>query len=130
MGATQGTIVLQTGRQTPPAPLLWDLGLIEGVSTDARRLGASFLGGGVASFIIIAADSAKISPLTDAICKHLKRLKKRGEDDVMVLLGGVINTDAEEVSFRDVRCRRQVSLKGKSQGEVKEILEEAFAEGM
>ena len=130
MGATQRTIVLQTGRQTPADSLLRDLAAIEGIFIDARRLGTSFLGGGVASFILIAADNVNTSPLADALYQHLKRLKVRGDDDLVILLGGVINTTEEEVGFRDVRCRRHVSLKGKSQDEIKEILEEALAEAM
>lgn len=130
MEITPRTIVLQTGCQTPPDSLVWDLSLIEGLSVDARRLAASFRGGGVASFLLITADDSSTSSLADALCQHLKRLKVRGNDDLVILLGGAINTDHEEVSFRDVRCRRQVSLKGKSQDEIKELLKEALAEGI
>lgn len=129
MEPTRRRILLQTGRQTPPDPLLWDLALIDGITTDTRRLGLSFRGGGVASFISIDTDDTKASPLASAICKHLQRLKRRGEDDVVVLLGGTITSDEQEVSFRDVKCHKQVALKGKSEEEVMEVIEAALAEG-
>jgi len=60
--------------------------------------------------------------------QHTERLKKRGDDDLVILVGGQITTDEEEVSFKDVKCRRQIPLKGKSVEEIKEALDEALAE--
>ena len=127
--STPKTLVLQTGRQTPPDALLWDLDFISGISMQAKRLGTDFLGGGVASFILMnIAAGADIAALAGAMYQHTLRLKKRGDDDVVVLMGGKITTDEEEVSFKDVKCRKQTSLKGKSQEEITEALQEALAE--
>jgi len=62
--------------------------------------------------------------LADLLHRHTKRLKEKGGDDLFVLLGGRVRTDEEVIGFRDVQCRRQVSLKGKSQIEIREVLEE------
>jgi hypothetical protein len=117
-------IVLQTGRLTPPDSLVRDLGAIQDISIDVRRLGTSFLGGGVATFVIIATDNANTALLADILHNHTKRLKVRGGDDLIILMGGRINTDEEEVGFRDVQCRKQVSLKDKSPDEIRGLLEE------
>jgi hypothetical protein len=128
MEAEPKTIILQTGRQTPPDSLLWDLDFVNGISIGAKRLGAEFLGGGVASFVLITVTAkADSGALAEAIYQHVQRLKKRGDDDLVVLLGGSIRSEEEEVSFKDVKCRRQVSLKGKSKEEIGEIIEEAMA---
>jgi hypothetical protein len=129
MESTPKMIVLQTGRQTPPDSLLWDLDFINGISMQAKRLGTDFLGGGVASFVLITvSENADTSALANAMYQHTQRLKKRGDDDLVILLGGKITTDEEEVSFKDVKCRKQTSLKGKSQEEITEALQGALAE--
>ena len=129
MESTPRTVVLQTGRQTPPDSLLWDLDFIDGISMQAKRLGTDFIGGGVASFILVTiSDNADTAALANAMYQHVQRLKKRGDDDLVILLGGKITTDEEEVSFKDVKCRKQISLKGKPQEEVKEALDEALSE--
>jgi hypothetical protein len=129
MDSAPRTVVLQTGRQTPPDSLLWDLDFLDGISMQAKRLGTDFLGGGVASFVMIdVSASADTAALANTMHQHTQRLKKRGDDDLVILLGGKITTDEEEVSFKDVKCRRQVSLKGKSEEEIKEALDEALAE--
>ena len=48
----------------------------------------------------------------------------RWGDDLMILIDGRINTDEEVVGFRDVQCRKQVSVKDKSQEEIRGLLEE------
>jgi hypothetical protein len=129
MDSAPRTVVLQTGRQTPPDSLLWDLDFLDGISMQAKRLGTDFLGGGVASFVMIdVSASADTTALANTMHQHTQRLKKRGDDDLVILLGGKITTEEEEVSFKDVKCRRQVSLKGKSEEEIKEALDEALAE--
>lgn len=129
MQAEPKTIVLQTGRQTPPDSLLWDLDFVNGISIAAKRLGAEFLGGGVASFVLITLTAqADSGALVEVLHKHVQRLKKRGDDDLVVLLGGSIRSEEEEVSFKDVRCRKQVSLKAKPAEEIGEIIQEAMAE--
>jgi len=117
-------VILQTGHLTPPDSLVRDLETIQDISIDVRRLGTSFRGGGVATFIIIATDNANTSLLADILYNHTKRLKVRGGDDLMILIDGRINTDEEVVSFRDVQCRKQVSVKDKSQEEIRGLLEE------
>jgi len=117
-------VILQTGRLTPPDSLVRDLETIQDISIDVRRLGTSFRGGGVATFIIIATDNANTSLLADILYNHTKRLKVRGGDDLMILIEGRINTDEEVVGFRDVQCRKQVSVKDKSQEEIRGLLEE------
>jgi|GEM_PF-987088 len=129
MDSTPRTVVLQTGRQTPPDSLLWDLDFLAGISMQAKRLGTDFLGGGVASFVMIdVSASADTAALANTMHQHTERLKKRGDDDLVILVGGQITTDEEEVSFKDVKCRRQIPLKGKSVEEIKEALDEALAE--
>ena len=117
-------VILQTGHLTPPDSLVRDLETIQDISIDVRRLGTSFRGGGVATFIIIATDNANTSLLADILYNHTKRLKVRGGDDLMILIEGRINTDEEVVGFRDVQCRKQVSVKDKSQEEIRGLLEE------
>ena len=129
MDSMPRTVVLQTGRQTPPDSLLWDLDFISGISVQAKRLGTDFLGGGVASFVMIdVSATADADALAKSMHQHTERLKKRGDDDLVILVGGQITTDEEEVSFKDVKCRRQIPLKGKSVEEIKEALDEALAE--
>lgn len=118
----QKRMLLQTGPFTPPDALLQDLETIDGIQLYVQRLGVSFRGGGVATFITITTNNTDIAPLAEAIYQHTKRLKSRGGDDLVILLGAEINTNAEEVSFRDVRCRRQISVKEKSQDEIRGIL--------
>ena len=117
-------VILQTGHLTPPDSLVRDLETIQDISIDVRRLGTSFRGGGVATFILIATDNANTSLLADILYNHTKRLKVRGGDDLMILIDGRINTDEEVVGFRDVQCRKQVSVKDKSQEEIRGLLEE------
>jgi len=118
-------VILQTGRLTPPDSLVRDLETIQDISINVRRLGTSFRGGGVVTFIRIATDNANAALLADILYNYTKRLKVRGDDDLFILIGGRINTDEEVVSFRDVQCRRQVSLRDKSQDEIRELLEES-----
>ena len=118
----QKRMLLQTGPFTPPDALLQDLETIDGIQLNVQRLGVSFRGGGVATFITITTNNLSIAPLAEAIYQHTKRLKSRGGDDLVILVGGEINTNAEEVSFRDVRCQRQISVKEKSQDEIRGIL--------
>ncbi len=118
----QKRMLLQTGPYTPPDALLQDLETIDGIQLNVQRLGASFRGGGVATFITVTTNNASIAPLAEAIYQHTKRLTSRGGDDLIILIGGEINTNAEEVRFRDVRCRRQISVKEKSQDEIRVIL--------
>ncbi len=118
----QKRLILQTGPFTPPDALLLDLETIDGIKLNVQRLGASFRGGGVATFITVITNNSSIAPLAEATYQHIKRLKSKGGDDLIILIGGEINTNAEEVRFRDVRCRRQISLKQKSQDEIRGIL--------
>lgn len=115
-------MLLQTGPFTPPDALLLDLETIDGIELNVQRLGASFRGGGVATFITVTTNNTDIAPLAEAIYQHTKRLKSRGGDDLIILIGGEINTNAEEIAFRDVRCRRQTSLRDKSQDEIRGIV--------
>lgn len=124
MAKRELSIILQTGPFTPPDSLIRDLETISGMSIDARRLGASFRGGGVGSFIGITATTADSAPLAGFLYRHTQRLKDKGGDNLFILLGARIKTDDEVVNFRDVQCQRQVSLKGKSEEEIREILSE------
>jgi hypothetical protein len=117
-------ILLQTGHRTPPDSLIRDLEAIQDVSIDIRRLGTSFRGGGVAAFVMISTHNSNTAMLTDILHSHTKRLKDKGGDDLVVLIGGKINTNEEMVGFRDVQCQKHISLKGKSKEEIREILEE------
>ena len=128
MDASQRNLLFQVGRVTSPETLIWDLEAIGEVSVKTQRLGAAFLGGGMATFVTVTLTKAKLNDVIEAVNKHLKRLKKGEEDDVVILLSGSIKTTAEEIKFSDVTCRRQMSLKGKSPEKVKEILIEALAE--
>ncbi len=120
-------IILQTGPFTPPDSLLRDLDTIDGIQINVQRLGASFRGGGVATFITVTTNNSSIAPLAEAVYQHTKRLKTRGGDDLVILVGGEINTNEEEVSFRDVQCQRHLSLKDKSQDEIRGLLLEGHA---
>ncbi|TET38336.1 MAG: hypothetical protein E3J65_05310 [Dehalococcoidia bacterium] len=117
-------IVLQTGPFTPPDSLVLDLEATSDIQIDQRRLGASFRGGGGAAFIVVTTAADNIATLADILHRHTKRLKEKGGDNLFLLSGARINTDEEVIGFRDVQCQKQVSLKGKSQGEIGEILEE------
>ena len=115
-------VLLQTGPFTPPDALVWDLQNNGDMSVDVRYLGTYFRVGGAATFIrIITAD---LEMLADIIHRHTKRLKTRGFDELFLLVGGVIDTEEEVVAFRNVRFQRQISLKGKSEDEIKQILEQ------
>jgi len=128
MDTSQRNLLFQVGRTTSPETLIWDLEAIGDIFIKTQRLGAAFLGGGMATFVTVTLTKAKLNDVIEAVNKHLKRLKKGEEDDVVVLLSGSIKTTAEEIKFSDVTCRRQMSLKGKSPEKVKEILIEALAE--
>ena len=128
MDASQRNLLLQLGRVTSPETFIWDIEAIGEVSVKTQRLGASFLAGGVASFLTITLTKAKLNDVIEAVNKHLKRLKKGEEDDVVILLSGTIKTTSEEIKFGDVKCKKQISLKGKSPEKVKELMVEALAE--
>lgn len=117
-------VMLQTGRTTPPDLLLRDLETVQNISIDVRRLGTSFRGGGIATFITISTDHANIALVAEILSKHTKRLKVKGGDDLVILIGGSINTSEEIVGFRDVQCQKNVFLRDKSQDEIRRILEE------
>ena len=116
------SVVLQTGPFTPPDSLIRDLETISGISIDARRLGASFRGGGVGSFISVNTTTANSAPLAGILYRHTQRLKDKGGDNLFILLGARIRTDERVVGFRDVQCEKQVSLRGRSEEEIREIL--------
>ena len=118
------SVVLQTGPFTPPDSLIRDLETISGISIDARRLGASFRGGGVGSFISITTTTTNSAPLAGILYRHTQRLKDKGGDSLFLLLGAIIKTDEKLVGFRDVQSQKQVSLKGRSEDEIQEILRE------
>ena len=128
MDASQRNLLLQLGRVTSPETFIWDIEAIGEVSVKTQRLGASFLGGGVATFLTITLTKAKLNEVIEAVNKHIKRLKKNEEDDVVILLSGAIKSTAEEIKFSDVQCKRQISLKSKSPEKVKELMVEALAE--
>jgi uncharacterized protein YciI len=128
MDASQRNLLLQLGRVTSPETFIWDLESIGEVSVKTQRLGAAFLGGGLATFITISLSKTKLNEVIEAVNKHLKRLKKVEEDDVVILLSGTIKTTSEEIRFGDVKCKKQISLKGKSPEKVKELMVEALAE--
>ena len=117
-------VMLQTGRTTPPDLLLRDLETVQNMSIDVRRLGTSFRGGGIATFITISTDYANIAAVAEILSKHTKRLKVKGGDELVILIGGSINTSEEIVGFRDVQCQKNVFLRDKSQDEIRRILEE------
>ena len=117
-------VMLQTGRTTPPDLLLRDLETVLNISIDVRRLGASFIAGGIATFITISTDYANIAAMAEILSKHTKRLNAKGGDDLVILIGGCINTSEEIVGFRDVQCQKNVFLRDKSQDEIRRILEE------
>ena len=117
-------VMLQTGRTTPPDLLLRDLETVQNISIDLRRLGTSFRGGGIATFVTIFTDYANIAAVAEILSKHTKRLKVKGGDELVILIGGNINTSEEIVGFRDVQCQKNVFLRDKSQDEIRRILEE------
>lgn len=119
---SQETMIIQTGPLTSPEPLLRDLEAIEGIDLTVQRLGTSFRAGGVAVFITITTTNDQLGPLAEAFHEHTKRLNARGGDDLVYLVEGEIGNDADQIAFRDVRCRRQVSLKDRSADEIKEVL--------
>ena len=118
------SVTLQTGPFTPPDSLLRDLETISGISIDARRIGASFRGGGVGAFISLTTTNNNSVPLASILYRHTQRLKNKGGDNLFILFGARFRTDEAVVSFRDVRCQRQLSLRGKSEDEIREILGE------
>ena len=118
------SVVLPTGPFTPPDSLIRDLETIPCISIDARRLGASFRGGGVGGFISIDTTTANSAPLAGILYRHTQRLKDKGGDNLFILFGAIIRTDEELVGFRDVQAQKQVSLKGRSEDEIQEILRE------
>ena len=128
MDASQRNLLLQLGRVTSPETFIWDVEAIGEVSVKTQRLGASFLGGGGATFLTISLSKTKLNDLIEAVNKHIKRLKKGAEDDVVILLAGNIKTTSEEIKFADVRCKKQISLKDKSPEKVKDLMVEALAE--
>ena len=117
-------VMLQTGRTTPPDLLLRDLETVQNISIDVRRLGTSFRGGGIATFIAISTDHVNIAVVAEILSKHTKRLKAKGGDELVILIGGSINSSEEIVGFRDVQCQKNVFLRDKSQDEIRRILEE------
>lgn len=119
----QQELIIQTGPLTPPDSLLGDLEAIDGIKLRAQRLGTWFRSGGVATFITVTTNTTQIAPLAEALSQHAKRLKTRGADDLVFLLGGEIRSDAETVTFQDVRCQRQISLKEKSPEEIRLLLQ-------
>lgn len=125
------TIIIQTGRQTPPDAFLWDLDFIDGIRIEAKRLAADFRSGGLASFVMITTSAnTDATAIAGTISKHLQRLKRRGHDDLVLLVGGSITATGNEISFKDVKCRRQIPLKGMSQDEILNALNEALAEAL
>jgi len=121
-GKRELNVLLQTSPLTPPDSLVQDLQNNGDISIDVRQLGASFRVGGVAAFIMVT--TTDIDELADILYRHTTRLKTKGRDDLILLVGGVIDTDEEMIGFRNVRCQRQVSLKGKSQDEIRQILKQ------
>lgn len=121
-GKRELSILLQTGPITPPNSLVRDIEANGGMSTDVRQLGTSLRSGGSVSFIIVTA--ANIQALAGILQRHTQRLDARGPDDLALLVGGMIDTDEKVVGFRNVRCQRQVSLRGKSEDEIRKLLEE------
>lgn len=121
-GKRELNVLLQTSPLTPPDSLVQDLQNNGDISIDVRQLGASFRVGGVAAFIMVT--TTDIDELADILYRHTTRLKTKGRDDLILLVGGVIDTDEEMIGFRDIRCQRQVSLKGKSQDEIRQILKQ------
>ena len=119
----QRELVIQTGPLTGPDSLLVDLEAIDGIKFHTQRLGTWFRSGGVATFVTVTTSGDQIVPLAEALFQHTKRLKTRGGDDLVFLLGCEIRSDAETVSFQDVRCQRQISLREKSQDEIRLLLQ-------
>ena len=116
------SLVLQTGPFTPPDLLIQELAATPGIQVDARRVGAAFRGGGVGSFIRVTATNNHGAGLAAILHRHTERLWEKGGDNLFILLGGRINTDEPVVDFRDVQFRRQISLKDKSEAEIKDVL--------
>jgi len=128
MDASQRNLLLQLGRVTSPETFIWDLEAIGDVSVKTQRLGAEFLAGGFAVFATITLTKAKLNEVIEAVNKHIKRLKKDAEDDIVILLAGTIKTTSDEIKFGDVKCKRQIHLKDKSPEKVKDLMVEALAE--
>jgi len=128
MDASKRDLVIQLGRVTSPETFIWDLEAIGDVSVKTQRLGAEFLAGGMCTFATVTLSKAKLNDVIEAVNKHIKRLKKGAEDDVVILLSGNIKTTSEEIKFADVRCKKQISLKDKSPEKVKDLMVEALAE--
>lgn len=116
-------VLLQTGPFTTSDVLARDLKTIPGIDIDHRRLAASLLGGGDAAFLWVMAPVASIATVAETLYRHTTRLKEGGGDNLVILTGGRITSSEKVVEFRHVRCRKQVPLRGKSEAEIREILE-------
>ena len=128
MDAAPRNLLIQLGRVTSPETFIWDIEALGDVTVKTQRLEAEFLAGGMCTFATVTLTKAKLNDVIEAVNKHIKRLKKGAEDDVVILLAGNIKSTAEQVKFSDVRCKRQISLKDKSPEKVKDLLVEALAE--
>jgi hypothetical protein len=126
--STKRDMLLQTGRITSHETLLWDLETIEGLTVKVQHLDAEFIGGGQANFLTLSLDKPQLGKLAEAVNKHIKRLKPKEEDDLVLLIGGRMKFPVENVQFADVQCRQQIKLKAKTPEEVQDLLIEAFAE--
>jgi hypothetical protein len=126
--STKRDLVVQTGRITSHETLLWDLETIEGLTVKVQHLDAEFIGGGQANFLTISLDKPQLGKLAEAVNKHIKRLKPKEEDDLVLLMGGRMKFPVENVQFADVQCRQQLKLKAKKPEEIQDLLIEAFAE--
>ena len=125
---TKRDLVLQTGRITSHETLLWDMEAIEGMTVKVQHLDASFIGGGQANFLTLSLNKPQLPKVAEAINKHIKRLKPKEEDDLVLLMGGRMKFTTENVQFSDVQCRQQIKLKAKNPDEIQDMLIEAFAE--
>ena len=128
MDASPRNLLIQLGRVTSPETFIWDLEAIGDVTVKTQRLEAEFLAGGVCTFATITLNKSKLNEVIEAVNKHIKRLKKGAEDDVVILLAGTVRSTAEQVKFSDVKCKRQISLRDKSPEKVKDLMVEALAE--
>jgi hypothetical protein len=126
--STKRDMIVQTGRITSHETLLWDLETIEGLTVKVQHLDAEFIGGGQANFLTLSLDKPQLPKLAEAINKHIKRLKPKEEDDLVLLMGGRMKFPVENVQFSDVQCRQQLKLKAKKPEEIQDLLIEAFAE--
>ena len=57
-------------------------------------------------------------------CSGNSLFQEKGGDNIFILLGARIRTDETVIGFRDVQCEKQVSLRGRSEDEIREILSE------